>query len=170
LPIWKLLTDDYIDWCNRETCLPNNTHHDVKHITFEVLVRLKRRIFSDNHFMNRFPESPGPNFPVEVFKNFGICRRSGVRTGETANYRNSKSQGEVIQWKDALEQERKHHRCKYTCSHSPEVSMSIESPPVPLENICSDIAAIQCRNDPLNHFVYCQHVETDEGADHNNRK
>src|SRR5690606_34393401 len=79
-----------------------------------------------------------------------------------------KQQRKIIQ-RQAVEEIREYQGGNDAGKHSPEESATIESPPVPLEDIGGDVPSIQPGHDPLQNAVDIFGIKTDDNAHENDK-
>src|SRR5690554_4507090 len=92
----KLLSKNDINRNNGQRGLPNDAHHYIKCVPFEVLVTFKRWIVLCHFFMDRLPKSPRTDISVEALQGSVISRWSCISSSDTAYHGGQQRQRKVI--------------------------------------------------------------------------
>ena len=125
-------------------------------------MRITRQCF----FFYRFPPAPWADTGVEVDQCLFVSRRCAIRSGDTSYQGNPEQNGEEIQY-PCVGNSEFHDDCRYySGSHSPEITFTVETPPMPFQYVGCDVSTKECAYNPLEDFINIFQKESDNGADH----
>ena len=124
------------------------------------------RVTGDCFLLNRLPASPRAYIDVEVDQSLFICSRSAVSPDDTSDQRDAEQYGEEIKYPCIRNGKFHHNSGHYPGSHSPEVTFTVETPPMPFQYVGCDVSSEQCTYNPLEDFIDIFQEESDDGAHH----
>src|SRR5271157_5406905 len=164
--------------------LPHNANYNVEHVAEEILVLLEGRIFLQHFLQDRAPKTPRPHAPVEFLQHLFVFRGGQVGTQEAADEREEEHQAKahgdfqvesvgvskILQGCDFCDQRGDGHRGRHSRHHAPEITVAVEAPPIPFQDVGSGVATPQGGDDPDDHVVDAGHVPAEEHAEEHYQK
>src|SRR5690606_10287363 len=135
----------------------------------EVSIGFKLRILFAQLCQHRTPESPGTHLQVKLFQHFHIIRLGGQGSTHAHHETCYEQEGEGV---DRLNIGKDQRQCDGEAGyHTPEVTKSVEAPPVPLEHVGCSVGTEEGAHDPLNHRVQRRNKQADaHSEDHKDHR
>ena len=142
-----------VDGQRREAQLPDDADRYVGHVAAEVRGWAGSSGLPASPSRGSAPRNPTDGRSVELLQDRVVLRLAEQGAEQAADDREREDDGERVERidgvaEDLLGQVGHDHRAHDAGHHAPEIAVAVEAPPVPLEHVGHDVAAVERADDP----------------------